>query len=73
MTQLIMTVLLMTWSYLYMWIFQLLTGGGVINSNYRQTSNISRTKSQRLNLSRPVLQLSLPSQFKQGVKSRMKM
>ena len=39
---------------------------------YRQISNISRTKSQNLNVSRIVLQLSLPNPLKPGVKSRMK-
>ena len=38
-----------------------------------QTYNISYTKSQNLNVSRPVLQLSLPNPLKPGVKSRMKM
>ena len=41
--------------------------------NYRQISNISRTKSQNLNVSRHVLQLSLRNLLKPGVKSRMKM
>ena len=40
---------------------------------YHQTSNISHTKSQNLNVSRLVLQLSLPNPLKPGVKSRMKM
>ena len=40
---------------------------------YRQISNIRRTKSQNLNVSRLVLQLSLRSILKPGVKSRMKM
>ena len=40
---------------------------------YRQISNISRTKSQNLNVSRLVLQLPLPNPVKPGVKSRMKM
>ena len=40
---------------------------------YRKISNISRTKSQNLNDSRIVLQLSLPNPLKSGVKSRMKM
>ena len=40
---------------------------------YHQTSNISRIKSQNLNVSRLVLQLSLPNPLKPGVKSRMKM
>ena len=38
------------------------------NSIYSQTSNISRTKSQHLNISRLVLQLSLSNPFKPGVK-----
>ena len=37
-----------------------------------QISNIRRTKSQNLNVSRLVLQLSLPNQLKPDVKSRMK-
>ena len=41
--------------------------------DYRKTSSISRTKSQNLNVSNIVLQLSLPNQLKLGVKSRMKM
>ena len=41
--------------------------------NYRQISNIRRTKSQNLNVSRLVLQLSLYSRLKPGVRSRMKM
>ena len=40
---------------------------------YHQISNISRTKSQNSNVSRLVLQLSLPSLLKPFVKSRMKM
>ena len=40
---------------------------------YRQTSGKSRTKSKHLNVSRLVLQLSLPDQFKPGVKVRMMM
>ena len=35
---------------------------------YRNTSNIRRTKSQNLNDSRLVLQLSLPNLLKSGVK-----
>ena len=38
-----------------------------------QTSHTNRTKSQNLNVSRLVLQLSLPNPLKPGVKSRMKM
>ena len=38
---------------------------------YHPTSNISRAKSQLLNVSCPVLQLSLPKPLKPGVKSRM--
>ena len=41
------------------------------NHKYRQTSHISHTKSQNLNVSRLVLQLSLSSPLKQGVKSKM--
>ena len=44
-----------------------------MTNTYRQTSQISRTKSQNLNLSRLVLRLSLPNPLKPGVKSRMKM
>ena len=40
---------------------------------YRQISNISRTKSQTLNASHLVLQLSLPNPLKSGIKSRMTM
>ena len=40
---------------------------------YRQISNISRTEAQNLNVSRLVLQLSLPNLFTPGVKSTMKM
>ena len=40
---------------------------------YRQTSNTSFTKSQNLNVSHLVLQLSLGNVLKPGVKSRMKM
>ena len=39
---------------------------------YRQISNIRRTKSQTLNVSCLVLQLSLPNPLKPGIKSRMK-
>ena len=38
-----------------------------------QISNISHTKSQRLNVYRLVLQLSLPNQLKPDVMSKMKM
>ena len=41
--------------------------------NYRQVSNIRRTKSQHLKDSRTVLRLSLPNPLKPDVKSRMKM
>ena len=40
---------------------------------YRKTSNIRGTESPNLNVSRLVLQLSLPNPMKPGVKSRMKM
>ena len=42
-------------------------------NTYRKVSNIRRTKSSKLNVSRLVLQLSLPNPMKPGVKSRMKM
>ena len=45
----------------------------VSNTNYCKIYNISRTKSPNLNVSRLVLQLSLPNPMKPGVKSRMKM
>ena len=41
--------------------------------SYRQISNIRRTKSQTLNVSCLVLQLSLPNPLKPGIKSRKKM
>ena len=40
---------------------------------YHKISNISGTKSQNLNDSRFVLQMSLPNPLKTGAKSRMKM
>ena len=40
---------------------------------YRKTSRISRIKSHNLNVSRLILQLSLPNPLKPGVKSSMKM
>ena len=40
---------------------------------YRKITNIRRTKSQNLNDSRIVLQLSLSNPLTPGVKSRMKM
>ena len=40
---------------------------------YRKISNIRRTKSPNWNVSRLVVQLSLPNPMKPGVKSRMKM
>ena len=39
---------------------------------YRQVFSITHTKSQNLNVSGLVLQLSLPNPLKRGVKSRMK-
>ena len=42
-------------------------------NDYRQTSNISRTKSPKLNVSRLVLQLFLPNRLKPGAKSRTRM
>ena len=46
---------------------------GVNHILYRKTSSISRTKSQNLNVSNFVVQLSLLNPLKPGVKSRMKM
>ena len=43
-----------------------------LKTNY-ETFSISGTKSQHLNVTRFVLQLSLPNPLKPGVKSRMKM
>ena len=43
------------------------------NLRYPKTSNIRCTKSQILNVSCVILQLSLPNPLKPGVKSRMKM
>ena len=42
---------------------------GTSKLTYRQNSNVSRTKSRSLNVSRLVLLLSLPSPLKPGVKS----
>ena len=42
-------------------------------NQYRKTSCINRTKSQHSNVSRLVLQLSLPNPMKPDVKSSMKM
>ena len=42
-------------------------------AKHRKISNIKRTKSQKLNVLRLVLQLTLPKPLKPGVKSRMKM
>ena len=39
---------------------------------YREVSNIRRTKSQNVNVSRLIFYLSLPNPLKPGVKSRMK-
>ena len=41
--------------------------------HYRKVSNISHTKSENLNASRLIFQLSLPNPLKPGVKLRMKM
>ena len=43
------------------------------NISYHKTSGISRTKSQNLNVSCVLLQLSLLNPLKPGVKLRMKM
>ena len=41
--------------------------GWLVFNDYRQTSNISRTKTQNLNVFRLVLQLSLPNALKQAM------
>ena len=46
---------------------------GPLLNHYRKTSSISRTKSQNLNVSCILLQLSLLNPLKPGVKLRMKM
>ena len=56
-------------SVIWMWIRYILE----VPLKYRQTSDIKCTKSQNINVSRPVLQLSFPNPLKPGVKSRMKM
>ena len=43
------------------------------NHSHRQTSNVSSTKSQNLNISHLAVQLSSPKPLKPGVESRMKM
>ena len=48
-------------------------GSSLVKKMYRKISNIRRTKSQNLNVSRLVLQLFSPNPMKPGVKSRMKM
>ena len=44
----------------------------MLGFRYRQISNTGRNKSQHLHVSRSVLQFSLHSQIKPGVKSRMR-
>ena len=44
----------------------------VVHNSHHQTSNIKGTKSQNANVSRLVLQLSLPKPLTPGVKSRRK-
>ena len=44
-----------------------------IHDGYRRISNIRRTEPPNVDVSRLVLQLSLPNPIKPGVKSRMKM
>ena len=60
-------------------IFNIQENRNIIQSNdnvimtYRKTSSISRTKSQSLNVSCIILQLSSLNPLKPGVKLRMKM
>ena len=44
-----------------------------LHKDYRQISNITRTKSQTLNVSCLVLHLSFSNPLKPGIKSRMEM
>ena len=60
--------------YLRYWLLMKATDTGPFNYfDYRQVSNIRRTKSQHLKDYRTVLWLSLPNPLKPDVKSRMKM
>ena len=61
------------WVIMRRWGYPQNAGILVVLVMYRQTSNTSRTKSQHLNVFHLVLQLSLPSPLKQGVKLRMKL
>ena len=54
------------------WVNSLAPGKFAWNFKYRQLSNIRRTKSQNLNVSCLVLQLSVPNPLKPSVKKRMK-
>ena len=45
----------------------------IVDTEYRQVSNIRRTKSQHLRYSRTALRLSLPNPLKPDVKARIKM
>ena len=51
----------------------ILLDADILKVDYLQTSTIRRTKSQNLDVSRFVLQLSLPNPVKLGVKSRIKL
>ena len=55
------------------WLLSVRPSVGRVITKYRKISNIRRTKSPNLNVSRFVLQLSLPNPMKPGVKMRMKM
>ena len=55
------------------WFGACLRWGRVVINYYRKISNIRRTKSLNLNVSRLVLQLSFPNPMKSVVKPRMKM
>ena len=60
-----MNMVLLCFVFLWLWYMALWS--------YWKSSNISHTKSQQLNVSRLVLQFSLPNPLKPGVKLRMKM
>ena len=55
------------------WIMSVILFRSQYINSYRKISNIRRTKSPTLNVSRLVTQLSLPNSMQPGVKSRMKM
>ena len=57
----------------YVWFWEQPTWRLSFRCKYRQFSNIRRSQSPNINISRLILQLSLPNPLKPGVKLRMKM